>query len=330
MTAVAPVAGREERGTARPGSVPWRRLAWAAWRQHRTALAWTLAVVGLAAAWIALTGVHAHELAAGRGPYWSAPGDVVQRIQFPTVLAWQLLPALAGVFLGAPLLAREAEHRTGWLACTQSASRTRWLLATVIPGAALLALAGAALGAEFGWWLAPWTRGPSVSSESPWRPLYFDLHLVPFVGWTLLAFSLGVLLGALIRQVVGAMAATLAGYGALLYVVSNYLRMHYQSPIRQGAGAVTAHTVPFDVPGLMTSPGSNIVSSYLGFPDGRALSSAQVNQSLTWLSQHHVVVWATYQPASRYFLFQWIELGWLAALSALLVAATIVLIRRRS
>ena len=37
----------------------------------------------------------------------------------------------------------------------------------------------------------------------------------------------------------------------------------------------------------------------------------------------------TYQPASRYWTFQWIEFGIFAALSVLLVGATVVLLRRR-
>jgi hypothetical protein len=40
--------------------------------------------------------------------------------------------------------------------------------------------------------------------------------------------------------------------------------------------------------------------------------------------------WTSYQPASRFWPFQWIEAGWLLALSALLVAATIWLVRRRA
>ncbi|HUB42769.1 MAG TPA: hypothetical protein VMA72_28280 [Streptosporangiaceae bacterium] len=44
---------------------------------------------------------------------------------------------------------------------------------------------------------------------------------------------------------------------------------------------------------------------------------------------HHIVMWITYQPASRYHIFQAIELGWLLAAAALLVAAAIFVIGRR-
>jgi hypothetical protein len=47
------------------------------------------------------------------------------------------------------------------------------------------------------------------------------------------------------------------------------------------------------------------------------------------LSQHGYTLWASYQPASRFWPFQFIEAGWLLALSALLIAATVWLVRRR-
>jgi hypothetical protein len=41
--------------------------------------------------------------------------------------------------------------------------------------------------------------------------------------------------------------------------------------------------------------------------------------------------WTSYQPASRFWPFQWIEGGWLLALSVLLIAAaTVWLVRRRA
>jgi hypothetical protein len=40
--------------------------------------------------------------------------------------------------------------------------------------------------------------------------------------------------------------------------------------------------------------------------------------------------WSDYQPASHFWSFQWIEGGWLLALSALLIAVTVWLVRRRA
>jgi hypothetical protein len=49
-----------------------------------------------------------------------------------------------------------------------------------------------------------------------------------------------------------------------------------------------------------------------------------------YLIQHGYAQLTTYQPDSRFWPFQWIEGGWLLALSLLLIAATIWLVRRRA
>ena len=49
-----------------------------------------------------------------------------------------------------------------------------------------------------------------------------------------------------------------------------------------------------------------------------------------YLAQHGYTLWTIYQPGSRFWPFQWIEGGWLLALSVLLIAATVWLVRRRA
>lgn len=49
-----------------------------------------------------------------------------------------------------------------------------------------------------------------------------------------------------------------------------------------------------------------------------------------YLLNHGYSQWTSYQPDSRYWPFQWIEFGWLAGLSLLLLAATLWLVRRRA
>jgi hypothetical protein len=48
------------------------------------------------------------------------------------------------------------------------------------------------------------------------------------------------------------------------------------------------------------------------------------------LTPHGYTQWTSYQPASRFWPFQWIEGGWLLVLSALLIAVTVWLVRRRA
>jgi hypothetical protein len=70
--------------------------------------------------------------------------------------------------------------------------------------------------------------------------------------------------------------------------------------------------------------GSQIVNTLQHFCPSSSLSPAQC------LSPHGYTWWAAYQPGSRFWPFQWIEGGWLLALSVLLIAATIWLVRRRA
>ena len=69
--------------------------------------------------------------------------------------ASHVLPALAGLFVGAPLLARELEHGTHRFAWTQAITRRRWLLSKTALLAAGTVLAGAAASALVMWWRGP-------------------------------------------------------------------------------------------------------------------------------------------------------------------------------
>jgi hypothetical protein len=58
-------------------------------------------------------------------------------------------------------------------------------------------------------------------------------------------------------------------------------------------------------------------------------SGSTVNPA-QYLVHHGITQLATYQPASRFWPFQWIEGGWLLALSLLLMAAAVWLVHRRA
>ena len=66
----------------------------------------------------------------------------------------------------------------------------------------------------------------------------------------------------------------------------------------------------------------------------RSLPAAQGKPELAvlagCLSRHGYTQWTSYQPSSRFWSSQWIEGGWLLALSVLLIAATVWLVRRRT
>jgi hypothetical protein len=333
MTAAAQPASQNQQSGKQTAAVPLRRLVRVTARQHRTALLWTSIVVAVLAIALAATGVPLHELAARGGPNWygASRASVDYAGVLPAfALILQLAALLAGMFLGAPLLPREIQEGTAKLAWTQAVSRIRWLLAQVLPLAGLLALAALAIGTEFGWWLSPFPNSAvgQIVPLSPWWPLRFNLNPLLLAGWVVFAFTFSVFLGTAIRRTLPAMAATLVCYGAVLFEVSASWRMHYLAPLRL-AVAVQFHPGGYGYGVYWGQQTPVIMSEALGWPDGRLLSDAERLRPAAWMRLHHIVLWITYQPGSRYHIFQAIELGWLLAASAFLLAAAIIVIRQR-
>lgn len=341
---------------ARPGQdaslrpVPWRRMAWVIWRQHRIALAGVTVFLGGLAVWVWLAGLqlhHAYAAAAACHPASSpACADLITRFNSMNHAlvggyVLQVVPALIGAFAGAPVLARELETGTFRYAWTQGFGRWRWTLAKLVLLAAVVTAATAVLSVLFSWYYQPYlaTRNQALdlSEASPFAAGLFDLRQVAFAAWTLAAFAIGALAGMLIRRVVPAMAATLAAYTGLALAAGNFLRQHYLTPLL---------TTRLNV------PGSAWITSQWWTKGGRFAFAGQPPDSLLQqlcsptpagplgkpshqtffrcLSQHGYTTWTSYQPASRFWTFQWIEGGWLLALSVLLTAATIWLVRRRA
>ena len=328
MTAVSHAAGRHDAGAAPIRPVPWRRQAEVTLRQHKASLVASAAFALLAAGVMAVTGLILHGsgsdvFSAGPHSLWPLYNSTGTSLQ----LVLPLMPVLAGLFLGAPLVAREIETGTARFAWAQGAGRTRWLLSSVLPVALIVMVIAAGLGLEYQWWLRPLAAAPDWF----WLGRLFALSPLPFAGWTLLGLSLGVLLGAAIRRTVPAMAATLACGLPGMYVALRWQR-GYLTPLRQAAAHPTFSSgggYGYSVP-LTSGAGRrpDILSSALGWPDGRLLTAAQLHHTAAWFLAHHIQIWLTYQPASRIWLFECIEFGWLAALSAILIGATVLLIRR--
>ncbi len=83
-----------------------------------------------------------------------------------------------------------------------------------------------------------------------------------------------------------------------------------------------------------TGPGGQTVSEAVVVQAAqRAPLSVQESKTenalVSWLSQHHYLQWSSYHPQTRFWAFQLIEAGWLLALSAVLIGATLWLVARR-
>ena len=148
-------------------------------------------------------------------------------------MSCSLFPALIGPFVGPQVLARELETGTFRYAWTQGFGRRRWTLAKlVLLGAAVTALAGA-FGVLVSWYYQPYLATGRLHDPTSALPHWlFDLRGVAFAAWTLAAFAMGALAGLLIRRVVPAIAATLAGYTVVAVVAGDVLRADYQPASR--------------------------------------------------------------------------------------------------
>lgn len=350
MTAVGAVTavGRPERDR-RLRPVPWRRMAWVTWRQHRVAIGALTAFLGALALYVWYAGLqlrHAYDAATTCNPASSTCGALITDFNFANHFLvggymLQVVPAVIGAFIGAPLLARELETGTFRYVWTQGFGRWRWTVAKLVAlGLAVTAAAGA-LSVLFSWYyqpyLAPGNQALSLSQESVLAPAIFDLRGVTFAAWTLTAFAIGALAGMLIRRVVPAIAATLAVYAGLALVAANILRQPYLSPLL---------TRSPNVPGsawimgqwwtqggkfaFSGTPSTSLVQQLCPNLTFGPLGKPSQGTVLQCLARHDYTQWTRYEPASRFWPFQWIEGGWLLVLSTMLIVVTIWLVRRHA
>jgi hypothetical protein len=353
MTALTMPARPEEDASPRP--VPWRRMAWVTWRQHQIALAGVAALLGALAVFLWLAGLKTHHVYAATVAACHPVASVACSDLSDTFIGTngflangfilQAVPVLIGAFVGAPVLARELETGTFRYTWTQGFGRWRWTLAKLVPLAIAVAVAAGVFSLLLSWYYQPYfatgNQTLNLSEVTPFFPGLFDLRGVGFAAWTLAAFAIGGLAGMLTRRVVPAIVATLAVYAGLAFAAGGFLRPHYLRPLLTSNPNVPGSAWIFSqwwtkggTFAFAGSPPDSLLNQIIGVGKGLcALSgpgkpkSAEIAQCL---SQDGYTQWTSYQPASRFWPFQWIEGGWLLALSVLLIAATVWLVRRRA
>ena len=324
-------------------------MTWLVWRQHRIQFLVGAALLAAFAVLIVITGVqvanqyHAAQMACAASHACRNQGGLFLGSHAVGFLIISTLgaPALVGLFVGAPMVAAEAEAGTTQFAWMQSVTRKRWL--TVKIGWMLLAAAiwGGVISALVTWWEGP-NNAVQLDAFDPGR---FDIMGVVPVAYSLFAVALGIAAGALLRRVLPAIAVTLAGFIAVRASVAVWLRPHYLSAV----------TVFYKVTAGFTPPGSywQIAQGVLG-PNGQQLaqpnstnyvdgvSASYLPASCTQVSRgaftpppsctgalSHFQAFLTYQPADRYWTFQGIESGIFLVLAAALIAVTAVTLLRR-
>jgi hypothetical protein len=304
-------------------------MTWLLWRQHRLQAALAAAAVVAFGIPVLITG---RDLASGlrscRAANDCGSFDLFRGYQaiVTIVLLTMIVPLLVGVFWGATLIGKELESGTATLVWTQTTTRRHWMrakLLTLFGGAAVLGSAVAGLAT---WWSD--THNSVV--ESRFVGAEFDVQGVAPVGYTLFAAALGLTSGVLWRRVLPAMATTVGGFVGVRLLVELALRPNYMAPVTRTGTMSTAPDTPAGawVRGGDLVRNGKVVNDPMQLPVqcAKTVSRAATDRCMDSLGYG---IRTTYQPAGRWWTFQWIEFGIFAALAAALVVTALVALRRR-
>jgi hypothetical protein len=313
-------------------------MAWLIWRQHRAQLSLALLTLGLVGIAALALGVpmydsfHREAVSSCLPPAARSGCDIIVHhfeSQFGSAIRatryLSLLPALVGLFIGAPLLTRELEHGTHRLIWTQTITRQRWLLSKTALLSLAIALVALALSGIVTWW-----RHPFDVLQGRMSPTGFDVEGIVLTATAIFSFTLGVLAGAVLRRTVPAMSVTLGAFLAVRLSVGQLLRPHYAKPLHESISGL--------IPGAHATDWllSNQLVDFVGRPvspdrEARAIEHAQragLNAS-AYLSGAGWKRSVTYQPSGRFWDFQLIEAGIFLGLATLCVVGAMWIVRRR-
>jgi hypothetical protein len=224
--------GKDSGENLRP--VPWQRMFWVTWRQHRATFISILAVLGAVSVFLVVAGLKVHHDYASlvATPKGSAAWQQLNR-QFNSEdwtmgntleILMQLAPVLIGMFAGGPVLARDLETGTFRYAWTQGLVRERWVIAKLALLGVFVAAVAGAFGQLFAWFFAPFIPQEDLSVLNA---TVFGTRGIAFAAWTLAAFMIAAFGGMLLRRSIPAMATTLGVYLGLALLTWTELRKHY-------------------------------------------------------------------------------------------------------
>ncbi|MDT0494411.1 transporter [Streptomyces sp. NPDC012600] len=334
-------------------------MIWLTWRQFRTQAAVVFAAVAALAATLAVTGPQLADLYRTAG---SGLVDQVSRsdqtLYYTGLLVVLAVPAVIGMFWGAPLIARELETGTHYLAWNQGVTRTRWLATKLGLGAAASMAAAGLTSLAVSWWSSPIDRavngGGATDTYFPrLDPVAFASRGAVPMAHAAFAFVLGVALGLVIRRTLPAMATTFAVYTAVQIVVPTWIRPHLATAdrtilpiepgaapisIQDGAKEIVAHLE--EVPGAWVTSQQTLNAAGQPAPVPSAFADClrtesgppalqQVEGCVADLGALGYQQQVTYQPAGNFWALQWAETGLYLGLALALTGFCAWWIRRR-
>jgi hypothetical protein len=109
--------------------------------------------------------------------------DKALQSALPFIVA--IVPAVVGVFFGAPLIARELETGTFRLVWTQSVTRKRWLGAKL----GLVGIFATAIGGLLTWIVDWWTSPLDAVNQDRFGVVNFTVHGIAPIGYAAFAFA---------------------------------------------------------------------------------------------------------------------------------------------
>ena len=319
-------------------------MTWLTWRQHRgeaLALALLVAAIGVI---LLVLGQPMHDLFPMGAAHCAVPpldhacGNGLTRLQLdygyaqPMLILLNIVPFVIGAFLGAPLLARELEAGTWQLAWTQAVPRMRWLAVKLTTLSMLTALLATVFSA-----LATWYRRP-LDLFGRFEIDGFDVSGVVPVAYALFAFMVAAAAGVLLRRSLPALAAALVTFVAVRVTVAGWLRPHYRTPITlieaipAGSGAVNGGTGNLQ-DGILDQGISDAAGNHLNDLAASMVAHKALDAGMdptTYLHDQGFHRWVTYQPADRFWTFQFIETGIFGGLATILLVLVIWRVKRRA
>jgi hypothetical protein len=325
-------------------------MIWLTWRQFRAQA--IVAGAALVAVAIALTATGPHlaalfdnnGLATCRTSCSADAGNFIDQVKgsstelifYGSIFLMYAIPALIGLFWGAPLVTRELESGTFRLAWNQSVTRSRWIAVKLgLIGLAAMATAGL-LSLMTSWWASPLYQAAQKAGQNSLSINRFDAPLfgatgITPVGYAAFAFALGVTAGVLLRRTLPAMAITLAIFAGIQIFWPVVVRPHLIPPVHgteplaavtfNGMGETNNGQLFLTIGSISGQSGDWVTSGRVIDAAGQAATRvpsdcAQAsNTFIQCLGSHGIRMAVTYQPASRYWALQWCETGVFLALA---------------
>jgi len=339
-------------------------MVWLTWRQFRTQALVAAAALAAFALTLVITGIQVRDRASAAGLYGCdathscehAVSNFINQLRGPYhvlfivgAMVLYVIPALIGLFWGAPLIAREFETGTYRVAWNQSVSRNRWLAIKLgLVGLAAMATAGL-FSLLITWWASPIDRALALRPDTSigvvrLDPTLFGARGIAPIGYAAFALALGVTLGVLMRRTLPAMAATLAVFVGIQVVWANWIRAHLISPsvARAPLGSnlnelMISPGAKMTVLGAWNQPGAWLLSDKTITPAGNVFTGpatktclqGTLQQCNAWLAGKHLRQLVTFQPASRFWTFQWYETAIFLVLAVALAVICAWRIRRK-